>query len=188
MQSAAVELETQNRMFGIGVQVAYSNKLDWSPRLQWRMNQCSQDGPLAKAFFTALLLTRSAERAETAVLESINRLNSYEPFDEPILRGAIHASVTDNGIEPVSQEELEAALAALPLELHGILGFSPVLRRCFVLRILLQLPAQTCSRMLNLSADEVDQYTCEAVWSLPAHQAHTSHLAGRAILLKKREF
>jgi hypothetical protein len=74
---------------------------------------------------------------------------------------------------PVSPEELEEAFAALPPELHNVLSFSPDLRRCFVLRILLQFPQEACAPLLNLNTDKIDQYTCEALCSLPAYHNET---------------
>jgi hypothetical protein len=186
MQSIAIEFERQNRMSWKGAQVVYSDRLDWGSLLQRKMEQCSVEGPLAKAFFTALLLARSTQRAEAAVLEAIRRLDPDERFDEALVRGAIHASLTANAqAQLLSPQELEAAFAAVPLELRGVLGLPPDLRRCFVLRILLQLPAEACAQMLDLKAEQIDEYTCEALWSLPAYQVHASHPAGRSVLLKK---
>jgi hypothetical protein len=168
-----------------GVRAVYFNESGLGGRMQSKMNQCSLDGPVAKAFFTALLLTQSSRRAQEAVIESIHFLNPEEPFDEALLRDTVDASIrTYNEALPVSRDEWEAAFTALPLELHGVLALPADLRRCFVLRILLQFPPEPCARILNLNTDEVDQYTCDALWSLPAYQADASHPAGRAILLK----
>ena len=185
MQSIAIELEIQNRMSWKGTQVIYSDKLEWGLLLQSKMEQVSVDGPLAKAFFSALLLTRSTQRAEAAVLESIESLAPDESFDEAILRSAIHASITAHAqAELLSPQELEAAFAAVPLELRGVLALPADLRHCFVLRILLQLTPESCAQILNLNTEDLDRYTCEALWSLPAYQVHASNPAGRSVLLK----
>jgi hypothetical protein len=174
MQQAVIELEAQNEMSWKGVQAMCFEKSDFAGQMQSKINQCNLNGPVAKAFFTALLLTQSPRRAEAAVMESIHVLNPDEPFDEAILCGVIPVSINmSNEALPVSPEELEKAFAALPLELHGVLSFSPDLRQCFVLRILLQLPREACARILNLTTNGIDQYTCEALWSLPAYHSET---------------
>ena len=167
MQQAVIELEAQNDMSWKGVQAMCFYKSDLAGQMQSKINQCNLNGPVAKAFFTSLLLTQSPQRAEAAVLESIHLLNPDEPFEEAILCGVVSASVDiSNEALPVSPEELKEAFAVLPPELHGVLSFSPDLRRCFVLRILLQFPRETCGRLLNLNTDRIEQYTCEALWSL----------------------
>jgi hypothetical protein len=174
MQQAVIELEAQNEMSWKGVQAMCFDKSDFAGQMQSKINQCNLNGPVTKAFFTALLLTQSPQRAEAAVMESIHLLNPDKPFEEAILCGVIPASIgMSNEALPANPEELEAAFAALPLELHGVLSFSPDLRRCFVLRILLQFPQETCGRLLNLNTDRIDQYTCEALWSLPAYHNET---------------
>jgi hypothetical protein len=174
MQQAVIELEAQNEMSWKGVQAMCFDKSDFAGRMQSEINQYNLNGPVAKAFFTALLLTQSPQRAEAAVMESIHLLNPDEPFDEAILCGVIPFSIgMSNGALPVSPEELEEAFTALPPELHGVLSFSPDLRRCFVLRILLQFPRESCARILDLNTDRIDQYTCEALCSLPAYLNET---------------
>jgi hypothetical protein len=173
MQQALIELEAQNEMSWKGVQAMGFYKSDVARQMQSKINQCNLNGPVAKAFFTALLLTQSPQRAEAAVLESIHLLNPDEPFEEATLCSVVSVSVDiSNEALPVSPEELKEAFAVLPPELHGVLSFSPDLRRCFVLRILLHLPRETCARILNLTTNRIDQYTCEALWSLPAYHDH----------------
>jgi hypothetical protein len=165
---AVIELEAQRKISWKGMQAVCFDKSDFGRRMQSTINQCNLDGPVAKAFFTALLLTRSPQRAEAAVMESIHLMNPDERFDEAILCGVIDASIgISNEAQTVSPEELQEAFAALPLELHGVLGFPADLRRCFVLRILLQLPREACARILNITTNRIDEYTCEALWSLP---------------------
>jgi hypothetical protein len=62
MQSMVV-FQAQNRRSWKGVQSVYSDRLEWSSLAQLKMEQCSLDDPLAKAFFTGLLLTRSPEKS-----------------------------------------------------------------------------------------------------------------------------
>ena len=145
----------------------FFNELDFGQQGHLGFDEPGLDGAIAKAFFTALLLTKSPQRAEAAVAESIDYLNPEEPFEEAVLRGAVCAAIyASAGALPPNQQEEEAALAALPRQLRGVLGFTPNLRRCFVLRILLQLPREVCVRILHLTMKEIDQYTCEALWSL----------------------
>jgi hypothetical protein len=182
MQYAVVDVEPQNPIFWKGVPLIDSNEVDFC-RLG---NPCGLDGSISKAFFAALLLTQSTQKAEAAVMEAIHLLNADESFDDAILRGVVDASIkTSSESLPVSQLELQAACAGLPVQLHAVLGLSPNFRHCFVLRILLQLSRETCAGVLKLSTADVDQFTCEALWTLPAYQAHADRPAGSAVLLKK---
>jgi DNA-directed RNA polymerase specialized sigma24 family protein len=68
-------------------------------------------------------------------------------------------------VEPNSNN-LDPATSYLPKELKAVLRLAPLLRRCFVLRILAGLPAQACARLLSLHSDMVERYTCDALQSL----------------------
>ena len=55
----------------------------------------------------------------------------------------------------------------LPVELRGLFLLSSTSRDCFVLRVLLGLPSEVCSGILNLSKDEFDEALYEALLNLP---------------------
>jgi hypothetical protein len=175
MQQTVTEVQTQNEAFWRGAQQVCFNQLDFDRLMQSEMSSSGPNGTLAKAFFAALLLTQSPQRAETAVLEAIGSLNTDEPFEKTIIRRTVHTALNLSSEIFVSLKEWEAAFAALPAELQAVLSLPPNLRRCFVLRILLQLPGESCAWTLRLHKSEIDQYTCEALWSLPAYQSQASY-------------
>ena len=112
------------------------------------------------AFRTAHLLTGSLQQAEDAVLEAIDHLDRDCDSREILLRDAISAAVRRPSMEPSSLESVE------PAELRPVLGLSEPLRRCFVLRVLVGLSRPACSRLLQLHAEAVNDYTCAAVQRL----------------------
>jgi hypothetical protein len=112
---------------------------------------------LTQAIVTAYLITGSTGRSEAAVMEAIER---WEP---------------NKGVK--SLLELVAGLAVKyeggprdewPLrgELQNVVQLPRNARRSFVLRILLGVPREVCTKLLDLNTDEVDHQTCEALVAL----------------------
>jgi hypothetical protein len=119
---------------------------------------------LDRALLTAHLLTGSLQQAEEATLEAID---SWKPDKEP------EEVLFQNVLEAAAQAQAEAyssnqdsSASYLPHELQAILRLAPQLRRCFVLRILVGLPAEVCGRLLGLHSEQVDEYTCAGLQSL----------------------
>jgi hypothetical protein len=119
---------------------------------------------LGKSFIAALLITGSVDLAEAAVMESISLLDVEERCAQALLRGAIKASIrTGNDTGEQRRDELESALAILPFELQSVLHLTPELRRCFVCRLLVDLPLDVCASMLHLEALQIDECTCVSI-------------------------
>jgi DNA-directed RNA polymerase specialized sigma24 family protein len=124
--------------------------------------QAGLEQTISRAFRAAHLLTGGEEQAEIAVARA---LDSWDPDDndeqglfELALTAALHGHV------PSLQEP---AGSRLPVELRAVLRLPWELRRCFVLRTLVGWPREMCARLLDLSIQQVDDYTSAALRQLP---------------------
>jgi hypothetical protein len=137
---------------------------------------------LENAFIVGLLLTRSVQRAETAVLDSVKPPCPDDLYSEALFRRVILHSIDMQSIEPPrrQQKELEEAASILPFELQCVLNLSTNLRHCYVLRILVGLNRDVCSWLLHLDTSQVDEYTCAAMLELPLVQERASCRRGAA--------
>jgi hypothetical protein len=123
-------------------------------------------GALERIFVTALLLTGSAAKAESSILEGIEALPDGVASENAILRATLNAALASQS--PVRLEGLEANLTAmhLPVELRRVLLLPETLRRSFVLRTLVGLPLSECSRLLSRDACKVEQDIASAAIEL----------------------
>jgi DNA-directed RNA polymerase specialized sigma24 family protein len=129
------------------------------------MGPCTEQA-IGKAFVTAVLLTRSAQRAEGAVTRAILS-NACDSRADEILRSTVEAAIdADIPMSPVKLEDTVAAVSALPPGLRGIVQLATQLRHCMVLRVLLGWPRTECAAMLRLSLAEIDEYTSAAACAL----------------------
>ena len=112
------------------------------------------DEALGRTFITALLLTGSAERAETAVLEGIRGMDRNNVSGEALLQGTVAASIAAKIPEQRAEEQ---ASSMLPVELRRVLRLSLDFRRCFVLRVLIGLPRAVCARLLQTEIHRIDE-------------------------------
>jgi hypothetical protein len=119
---------------------------------------------LTQAIVTAYLITGSTGRSEAAVMAAIEH---WEP---------------NKGVK--SLLELVAGLAVKyeggprdewPLrgELQNVVQLPRNARRSFVLRILLGVPREVCTKLLDLNTDEVDHQTCAALVALGTQDFET---------------
>ena len=122
---------------------------------------------IGKAFLAAHLLTASAERAETALMEAIVAWDPEDENEEALFRRVLDAAANDrhSSVAPGAKTG-DPAETSLPPELQGVLNLSSQLRRCFVLRTLVGLSRPACARLLDLNGGGVDRYTSEAFESL----------------------
>jgi hypothetical protein len=122
---------------------------------------------LGQTFRTALLLTASVERAETALLGAIESLHPEDSLAHGLLRGAVRASVRASvGVPEQREEELTQASSMLPCELQHVLRLSRDLRQCFVLRFLVGLSRKVCARLLDPEFSQIDEHTFAALRQL----------------------
>ena len=119
---------------------------------------------LDRALLTAHLLTGNLQQAEAVTLDAIDSWRPGEEAEEVLFQNVFDAAARAH-VEPDSNNQ-NSTISYLPKELKAVLRLAPLLRRCFVLRILAGLPAQACARLLSLQSDMVEQYTCDALQCL----------------------
>ena len=121
---------------------------------------------LSRVFTTAILLTGSVEQAEAAVLDGIDTWDPGETLGEGLLLEVMAAAIAPSVEAGQQPKDRECASAMLPSELRPVLGLPLDLRKCFVLRVLMSTPRESCVRLLELNSNELDQNTCLAAEAL----------------------
>jgi hypothetical protein len=117
---------------------------------------------LDRAFLVALLITGNMDGAEDAVLDGIAALGgsiSSDAFRLATLKSAVERGEQRSG-------EIEDIFPRLPLELRRILLLNPLTRACFVLRILLGMPSETCSEVLRIPIQKIGHLVSDAMQQL----------------------
>ena len=114
---------------------------------------------LYESFRAALVLTGSTEAAERAITIAIDSLGSEFSAPELLVRTAQSALM--NGTSSGTP------CSVLPLELQALSLFHPTRRHAFILRVLLGLDLETCSEILRLFSQEVEEAVHELLPELP---------------------
>ena len=137
-------------------------------------NQRLEGAVIDRAFLAAHLLTGSPEQAECAVLEAIASWSPDRSQDE-LFEKVLHAAVRGAAEDAQSlANEADSPDTSLPGPLQAVLRLAPLVRQCYVLRVLVRLPRKACASLLDLSLQRVDQYTCAALRCLPLLAQPTS--------------
>jgi len=123
---------------------------------------------LEEAFRAAFLLTGGTEVAENAVLDGIAALEFGYIAHDVLLVETVKSAVQRRA-ELTSQ--LARAPSHLPLELRRLFLLAPISRDCLVLRALLGLTPATCSAVLHLTIQEIEEVLCAALQELPFLEA-----------------
>ena len=126
---------------------------------------------LQNVFMAALLLTGSAASAEFAILEGIRTLNACEGSRDALLLATLRAAVRPTAA--TSRDTFarpDVFTSNLPVELRRVLALPEDLRQSFVLRLLLGLPPDECSRLLSLKAAEVEKNMVSGALALAHRQ------------------
>ena len=112
---------------------------------------------LTQAIVTAYLITGSTGQSEAAVMAAIEQ---WEPNKgvKSLLELVAGLAVKDEGGQ---RDEWP-----LRGELQNVVRLPWNARRSFVLRILLGVPREVCTKLLHLNTDEVDYQTCAALVAL----------------------
>jgi hypothetical protein len=118
---------------------------------------------LPSAFWMVLLLTGNVEAAEAALLDGIAALELYRISGGSLLLATAKSAI-HRRIEIPEQSE---GLSLLPAELRRLFLLAPNYRDCLVLRTLIGLSPEICSRILHLSICEVEDAHCRALEELP---------------------
>ncbi len=118
---------------------------------------------LTKAFVTALLLTKSIEQAEEAVVAGICALSACDKPSDKLLLRAAEAVLSSRLVSGnVSALDIERSAATLPTELQRVLEMPWDLRCCYVLRTLNGLPLEDCSSLLHVSESVIQDRAASA--------------------------
>ena len=132
------------------------------------------EGTVTKTLVAAYLLTASTQQAQCAVTAALDAWDAENGCVELLLKGVLTEAVALSDAV-MSNEELQALSdksgsieVQLPAELRPVLGLPTLLRRCYVLRILIGLSHRTCAELLQLERRQVQQYTCAALRLMPA--------------------
>jgi hypothetical protein len=129
---------------------------------------------LNEIFTAAILLTGSAERAECAVLEGIETLGEDDVSEHMVLQATIRAAVKPEMMaDEESPWEPQPAVSWLPIQLRRVLVLPLDLRHAFVLRLLLGLPRDQCSRLLQLDDGTLDEHVGQAAIVLAQRHSFT---------------
>ena len=125
---------------------------------------------LDRAIRAAFMLTGSTQAAEHAVLDGIDATECYSAGDDVFLLETIKAAIRRRaGVS--HQTQLRSA--HLPWELRRLFLLAPISRDCFVLRILVGIPVETCSRILHRGVEEIEDVLCAALQELPRLEARS---------------
>ena len=116
---------------------------------------------LDMAFRTALLLTGDTIGAEMAVTRAIDGCEALSP--DGLLIEAVRSAVGRRTKLSNGPYEVDG----LPVELRRLFMLQPLLRHCFVLRILVRLSPEDCAELLEISITECEDAVYEALTQLP---------------------
>ena len=115
---------------------------------------------LDMAFRTALLLTGDTRTAEVAVTRAIDAGEALSPGG--LLIEAVRSAVRRRTKLSNGPYEVDG----LPTELRRLFMLQPLLRYCFVLRILAGLSPEVCAELLDISVTELEDAVCAALTEL----------------------
>jgi hypothetical protein len=125
---------------------------------------------LKMAFCTALLITGSTKAAEAAVIDG---LDACEELSDCGLLIAVVKSAVRRHRKP---EDAHESPAMLPPELRRLFILQPLLRKCFVLRILARFSPEVCAELLDISIVEFEDAAYAAFTQLPECVFPNTHL------------
>jgi hypothetical protein len=112
-------------------------------------------------FRTALLLAGAAKTAEMAVLDGIDACENIS--HRSLLIETVRSTIRRRAESPAVLDGINL----LPSELRRLWGLQPILRDCFVLGTLVQLPPESCAELLNISVTEYEDALWGALNQLP---------------------
>src|ERR1700731_2595265 len=116
---------------------------------------------LDMAFRTALLLAGSTKTAEAAVMDGIGACEDLS------YRGLLIEAVRSTIRRRTKSADVPDALELLPPQLRRLFMLQPLLRDCFVLRILLGLSPEVFAELLGASITELEDAVCVTLNQLP---------------------
>jgi hypothetical protein len=131
---------------------------------------------LDEVFIAAILLAGCTEQAERVVVEAIETLGDDEISEDMLLQATISAAVKP---EMMADEEgprqPQPTVSWLPIQLRRVLLLPKDLRQAFVLRLLLGMTSDQCSRLLQLDDGKLDEHVRQAAIFLGQGLSFTAH-------------
>ena len=122
---------------------------------------------LDMAFRTALLLAGNTKTAEASVMDGIGACEDLSH------RGLLIEAVRSTIRRRTKSADAPDALKLLPAELRRLFMLPPLLRDCFVLRILVGLSPDVCAELLDVSVTELEDAVWAALNQLPLLSSST---------------
>jgi hypothetical protein len=124
---------------------------------------------MGRVLTAAVLLFGDLTQAEDAVADAILSLDTDDFETEAFLMCVLILSIqrSRNSSKRSIRKTGEISVT-LPAELQNVLNLSLKLRHCFVLRVLLGLPKETCGQMLQVDDDELEKSVSSAAVELAA--------------------
>jgi hypothetical protein len=132
------------------------------------------------AFLIGLLLTGSMKQAEDAVMESVDCSDASDLSGERIFRRVID-SLCSTFTRPAWDIFDDDSAAVLPPELRRVLNLPRELRACFVLRLLIGLPCESCARLLQVDPSEIGSRLQRAITKLAGFCGNDPDAAQRKV-------
>jgi hypothetical protein len=122
---------------------------------------------MGRVLTAAILLSGDLTQAEDAVADAILSLDTDDFETEAFLMCVLILSIqrSRNSSKWSIRERVKIPIT-LPAELQNVLNLSLMLRHCFVLRVLLGLPKETCGQMLQVDDDELEKSVSSAAVEL----------------------
>jgi DNA-directed RNA polymerase specialized sigma24 family protein len=124
---------------------------------------------MGRVLTAAVLLSGDMTQAEDAVADAILSLDTDDFETEAFLTCVLILSIqrSRNSSKRSIRKRGEISVP-LPTELQNVLNLSLKLRHCFVLRVLLGLPKETCRQMLQVHDGELEKSVSSAAVQLAA--------------------
>jgi len=113
------------------------------------------------AFRAALLLTGETRAAEVAVMHGIGACEDLSPGG--LLTAAVRSAVRRR----TKSSDGPCKVECLSPELRRLFLLQPLLRHCFVLRVLVGLSPEACAELLEVSVTEFEDAVYRALIQLP---------------------
>jgi DNA-directed RNA polymerase specialized sigma24 family protein len=123
---------------------------------------------IRNAFLAALLVAGDSEQAEAATAHAIRSIDGPDVSDEALIVAALKAAISSSQERAVGDWDLDGELSFLPPALKCLSRLGMDHRNCFVLRMLVGLSREECSRVLGRSPKQIDEVTCTAMVNLAA--------------------
>jgi len=129
---------------------------------------------ICNAFLAALLVAGDSEQAEAATEYAIRSIDGRGVSDAALIVGALKAAILSSRERPARTWDLDGQLSFLPPALKPLSRLAMEHRHCFVLRILVGLPRDECSRLLGCAPKQIDEGTGAAMVELAVVGAERS--------------